>query len=151
MHLCLQHLRGRRLVHTPCRSEELGDSDGPRTPRPDRQRQESPQLHRPLCGHPICGPPVGGGGLPVSLKSLASELRSHSLPTQTPQRAAQEGKAPTDASSQDSTPRDEPLLRHPENYLLSPGHTGHRHRANSQIHTQQPLRSCQNTVLKSSQ
>ena len=28
-------------------------------------------------------------------------------------------------------PRDEPLLRHPENYLLSAGHTGHRHLANS--------------------
>lgn len=38
LHLCLQHLRGRRLVHTPSRSEELGDSYGPRTPRPDRER-----------------------------------------------------------------------------------------------------------------
>lgn len=99
--ICLQHLRGRRLVHTPSQSEELGTAMASEHPGLAARGKTAPSPQVTLRTSHLratCGPPAGEGSLPVSLKSPASELSSHALSTQMPPRAAQEGKAPTDAS-----------------------------------------------------
>lgn len=137
-HLCLQHLRGRRLVHTPSQSEELGTAMASEHPglAARGKTAPSPQVtlwtsHLRACGRrkPACLPEVPCLGAqqprPINPDAAKSCL----------------GKKGSDRRlwSLTAPPRDEPLLKHPENSLLSAGHTGHRHLTNSQTHTQQPL------------
>lgn len=127
----------------PAPVRRAGYSYGLRTPRPGCEGQDSPQP----TGHAADIPPAGhlratcGRRKPACLPEVPCLGAQQPRPLNPDAAKSCSGRKGSNRRlwSLTAPPRDEPLLKHPENYLLSAGHTGHRHLANSQTHTQQPL------------